>query len=354
MPYASVAVTADGTPLHGDVNMTFLIYKDEKGGEPLWSESQVAALDPAGHYKVQLGAANPNGLPADLFATGEARWLEVQVAGQPEQPRTLLASVPYALKAADAATLGGLPASAFALAGTRANANLATAEPAAITPDGTTNVTTTGGTTGYLPVFTGASAVGNSILYSSSTGIGVGDVPNSTALFDVNGKSIWRGLLNVSRAGTATTSTSYPSFAMFFQASAYDSSSKSVHYPAFQLQAEPTGNNTAAPGGTFNLLYTSNSATPAETGLYFNADGTIHFATGQTFGATSAAGVAFNGTSTSNTGVEGTSTSGSGEVGDTAGTTLGTAGVLGVAGKRNTSKFNGIAGVWGDSSRRAA
>jgi hypothetical protein len=42
-----------------------------------------------------------------LFATGESRWLgvQVQVPGEIEQPRVLLVSVPYALKAADAETL---------------------------------------------------------------------------------------------------------------------------------------------------------------------------------------------------------------------------------------------------------
>jgi hypothetical protein len=40
----------------------------------------------------------------------------VRIAEQEEQPRVLLLSVPYAPKAGDAATLGGLPPSAFVLA----------------------------------------------------------------------------------------------------------------------------------------------------------------------------------------------------------------------------------------------
>jgi hypothetical protein len=47
---------------------------------------------------------------------GEARWLGVQPEGQAEQPRVLLLRGPYALKAGDAQTLGGLPSSAFVLA----------------------------------------------------------------------------------------------------------------------------------------------------------------------------------------------------------------------------------------------
>src|SRR4029077_11354811 len=58
------------------------------------------------------------GLPLELFTTGEPRWLGLQanLPKEVEQPRVLLVSVPYALKAADAETLSGLPASAFALA----------------------------------------------------------------------------------------------------------------------------------------------------------------------------------------------------------------------------------------------
>src|SRR5271168_1116691 len=121
VPYSGATIGANGKPLTGEVTATFLIYKDEQGGEPLFTEIQTVALDPVGRYNAQLGASLSSGIPLSLFASGEARWLEVQIAGQPPQARTLLASVPYAMKAADAATLGGLPASAFVLAGTKSS-----------------------------------------------------------------------------------------------------------------------------------------------------------------------------------------------------------------------------------------
>jgi trimeric autotransporter adhesin len=65
---------------------------------------------------VQLGITQPSGVPTTLFTMGEARWLGVRIAEQGEQPRVLLLSVPYALKAGDATTIGGLPPSAFVLA----------------------------------------------------------------------------------------------------------------------------------------------------------------------------------------------------------------------------------------------
>jgi hypothetical protein len=51
----------------------------------------------------------------ELFSSNEPRWLGVQFnrPGEVKQPRVQLVSVPYALKASDADTLGGLPASAY-------------------------------------------------------------------------------------------------------------------------------------------------------------------------------------------------------------------------------------------------
>jgi hypothetical protein len=113
VPYSGVALASNGKPLAGQATMTFQLFTTEQGGEPLWTESQVVDIDAAGHYQVQLGATLPSGLPLNTFASGEGRWLEIQIAGQPQQPRVLIMSVPYAMKAADAATLGGLPASAM-------------------------------------------------------------------------------------------------------------------------------------------------------------------------------------------------------------------------------------------------
>ncbi|MGO9270756.1 MAG: hypothetical protein ACLQOO_10980, partial [Terriglobia bacterium] len=102
------------------VGVTFSLYELQEGGSPLWSESQQVRLDEQGRYAVLLGATEAEGLPLDLFTSGRALWLAVQpqLPGAVEQPRVLLVAVPYALKASDSDTLGGKPASAYALAGT--------------------------------------------------------------------------------------------------------------------------------------------------------------------------------------------------------------------------------------------
>jgi hypothetical protein len=113
--FGGVLTDANGKPLTGAVGVTFYLYQDSQGGAPLWMETQNVKVDKAGHYTAALGYTSSQGLPANVFASGEARWLGVQVQGQAEQPRVLLMSVPYALKALDAETIGGKPISAFQL-----------------------------------------------------------------------------------------------------------------------------------------------------------------------------------------------------------------------------------------------
>jgi len=110
---SGVLSDVNGKPLTDVVGVTFYLYRDSQGGPPLWMETQNVHPDETGHYSVILGSTTGQGLPTALFASGEAHWLAAQAQGQPEQPRILLLSVPYALKASDADTLGGFPASAF-------------------------------------------------------------------------------------------------------------------------------------------------------------------------------------------------------------------------------------------------
>ncbi len=78
----------------GTVGVNFALYAEQTGGAPLWLETQNVALNANGRYTIYLGANHTNGVPMDLFASGEARWLGVQPEGQAEQARVMLVSVP--------------------------------------------------------------------------------------------------------------------------------------------------------------------------------------------------------------------------------------------------------------------
>jgi hypothetical protein len=165
-----------GDPMKGVVGITFSVYKEEHGGTPLWHEIQNVELDASGSYTVMLGAALP--LPAEIFSANEARWLGVEPAGQPEQPRVLLLSVPYALKAADSETLGGRPASAYMLAAPEpegATAASAKDAPKSVegshkSPDALPATVGGSGTTNFVPLWTSSTNLGNSVMFQSGSG----------------------------------------------------------------------------------------------------------------------------------------------------------------------------------------
>jgi len=115
LKFSGVLTDDAGKPLKGSLQLTFLLYQDQEGGLPLWQEVQTVHLDSLGRYSVLLGVTESAGLPVEPFALGEAHWLGVQVQAQPERPRTLLVSVPYAIRAEEAETLGGRSATDFVL-----------------------------------------------------------------------------------------------------------------------------------------------------------------------------------------------------------------------------------------------
>lgn len=289
--FAGSATAAEGKALGGTVGISFAIYQDQQGGAPLWMETQNVTLDRSGHYTALLGATKPDGLPMDLFTSGEARWLGASMNGGEEQPRVLLLSVPYALQAADAQTLGGLPPSAFMLAAPLSSASnnaptATTAAPGSAAP--ATNVTGSG-TLNFLPLWTGTTAIGNSVLFQSGTGSAAKVGINTTtpgATLDVKGAANVQGLLTSPATGTATSAAGKSSQAYDLVASSFSSSTKAAVNQTFQWKAEATNNNTTTPSGTLNLLFGSGTASPTETGLKLSSKGLFTFATGQTFPGT--------------------------------------------------------------------
>jgi hypothetical protein len=295
IPFSSVATDEGGSSLSGVVSITFSLYSGQQGGEPLWMETQNnIQLDSTGHYSVQLGITKPAGVPTTLFTTGEARWLGVQIAEQAQQPRVLLLSVPYALKAGDAATVGGLPPSAFVLAapGTASAASAPTTftPSTASSADAPAGTDVTGsGTADFIPLWTTTSNIADSVLFQSGSGntakIGIGTTAPATTL-DVKGGGTIRGTLSLPTAGMATATKGFNSQSQTLAASAFSSATSTPVNQTFQWQAEPAGNDTSTPSGTLNLLFGEGTAKPSETGLHIANNGQITFATGQAFPGT--------------------------------------------------------------------
>ncbi len=298
--FSNVATDEGGTPLSGTVSITFSLYNTAVGGQDLWSEMQNVQLGSAGQYSVYLGLTQANGLPVSLFSNGQAQWLGVKIENHAEQPRVYLVSVPYAMKAGDAATVGGLPPSAFVMATPGASGtssasvggNADSTSPASAT---SSDVTTSGGTVDYIPLWDATSDITNSVLYQSGSGstakIGINTATPASTL-DVKGTATLRGTttvlgtLTLPTTGAATASAGKDSEAITQAASAYNSSTSTPVNQTFEWLAEPEDNDTSTATGTLNLLFGQGTTKPSETGLHIAANGQITFAAGQTFPGT--------------------------------------------------------------------
>jgi len=358
--FSGVAQNETRKPVTGVVGVTFSLYKDQQGGSPLWAETQNVRADETGHYTVMLGSASADGVPLSLFSSAEAHWISTQISGQPEQPRILLLSVPYALKAADAETLGGLPASAFmhATAGAvqgKTGATAASPAQSNLPPAGVTGK----GVKNFVPLWTGATALGDSLIYQTGGDLGIG-TKTPQAELDVVGTGV-RGI-QATVPGTQAAISGIATATSGGTTGVYGQSS------------DPGGNamlavNEATTGG-YGVIGVSGATSGSSYGVYGTNASTTNFAagvagvenakTGQVFGVagstssttTFAAGVS---------GFEGAKTGAvSGVAGSTNSTTTGAAGVNGFEGAASgqvygvaggtTSTTNGAAGVIGSDT----
>ena len=328
--YSGTLTDLSGKPLTGTIEVQFAIYQDQNDASPLWQEIQSLQLDAQGHYAVLLGVTQPEGLPAELFSSGMGRWLGVEAAGAAPQPHVLLVAVPYALKAADADTLGGKPASAFMVAQPAGEAsssqNPGTVAGAASSPtaqvagkkDVTLPIPVSGnGTPGYLPLWTVGNRLGNSLLFQSGNNVGVGTTAPGAALDAIGSGISLRG-----------TSSGAGGTGVFGSASGTTGNNTGVYG-----QTATTTNYNAGVSGlasaTSGIVFGVNGGTNSTTQFAAGVNGYASATTGQVYGVSG-----------------GTSSTTDGAAGVTAWENATTGRVFGVSGGTN-STTNGAAGVNG-------
>jgi len=309
-----------GRPLSGVVGVTFSLFADQQGGAPLWVETQNVQADKSGHYAVTLGSTTSLGLPLTLFASAQARWLGVQAQGLAELPRVLLASVPYALKALDAETLGGKRPSDFVFAPSSTAESAAGPLPIARNTKIDQPLTVTGkGTPQYIPLWTSVSNLTSSVIYQAPGNhyVGIGTTsPQSQLVVDATGTAV----TGIARATTGTT----------FGRSGFSHSSSG---------AGVAGNATSSSGNTAGV--SGNSDSTAGAGVFGRA----------TSSSGNSIGVLGLSSSTSGRGVRGDATSTTGAAYGVTGNAASTSGigVLGVA-SATTGASSGVHGTTASAS----
>ena len=318
--FSGIAKDESGQPMTGSFAITFALYQAQQGGSPLWVETQNVQADSNGNYTAPLGSATPGGLPLALFSSTEAHWISTQISGQPESARVLLLSVPYALKASDAETLGGLPAAAFLQVNPAANAGTGTARSPGASPSLTNagiSFVTGLGAANFLPLWSGPSTITNSGVYQAGGNLGIGTTTPGAKL-DVRGPAT--GVAGISSGATAV--------GVFGQATNATGSNAGVEGVTTSTGTGATGVYgvaSAKTGQVFGVGGLSNSSTTYSAAV----SGYESAATGQVSGV---AGTAVS-TTTYAAGVSGYESALSGVVfgssGYTASTTSGAAGVDG-------------------------
>jgi len=367
--FSGLLADAGGKPLSGVVGVTFALYEEEQDGAPLWMETQNVQADGNGHYTATLGATRNEGIPAEVFASGQGRWLGVQPQGEPERPRVPMTSVPYALKAVDAETLGGLPASAFALSGA-ANRGAAGAEvtgpaggPAKLQPAADATPAQTGsGTTNYITIWTGTTTLGSSKLYQTAAGnVGLGTTAPTARLEAITPSATGTGVLGYASSATGAnfgvTGKSASSAGTGVRGEA--TATSGANYGVYGSTASPGGSgvngvNAAASGG--NGVY-GQSAGAAGNGVFGIDTATSGFAVGVNGQTNSPAGTGVNGLNLATNGGNGgnftsNATSGPsfGVSGSTSSTGPGAAGVNGI----ELAATGTVVGVNGSTSSTGA
>jgi hypothetical protein len=246
------------------VQVTFSIFGEPEGGQPIWSETQNVQLDHQGRYTALLGSMSALGLPVDIFANREARWIETSADGFPRNARIPLVTVPYALKAADADTFAGRPVSNFVqMEQLTQILNNALSQPIARE-------------SGSALVVQSNSAVETAS--SQSSLFARLDLTNEFPLSQsFQGGAILPAMATAPRNSTA----GMPSTGLDLIASVFNLKAESAQNELFRWQAEPVQSGTASPSARLSLLFGSNGATPKDTGFFINSDGTLGIVAGQ-------------------------------------------------------------------------
>ncbi|ABF40356.1 hypothetical protein Acid345_1354 [Candidatus Koribacter versatilis Ellin345] len=269
----------------GRVAITFSLHKSDRDDAALWTETQNVQLED-GKYTILLGATKAEGLPFDLFTSGEAQWLSIRVEGRPEQ-RVLLVSVPYALKAAEAETLAGHSASEFVTTEKVTNLVQQQLQQQQTAPTKSATTKKDAGAKGNVLTSTATNFTDNTanqVVLVTQKGAGNGLVSNSISANGVSGTTASSAGVGVSGANTAATG-----LAIGVRGSTVADSGISVYGTAGGTSGTATGVKgiSAAPNGYG--VFGQNTAT---TGLAIGFRGTT----------ASTSGIGIYGTSTATTG----------------------------------------------------
>ena len=229
--------------------MTLDVFDSSTASTPIFEETQDVNVAADGSYAVFLGATRPDGLPPSVFAGTGVRWLGIRVARTGvELARVPLASVPYAIRASDAETLGGLPPTAFLRAPSGRKTGIPGDAPAA----GVDAPSVSTGTPGYVGKFTNAVDLTSSVMFENVGRIGIGTTTPldfiHSSFTDASGSLTGLAVQNLSNGATAYSG-------MLF----YDHTGALRQFQGYNNSTGEYRINNISPTGSINFMIGSTS-----------------------------------------------------------------------------------------------
>jgi len=292
--YSGTLKDESGNPRSGTFSLTFSLYETQHVPVPLWVETHDVTPDQSGKYSVLLGSRSPQGLPIDLFTSRQVYWVGIRPESELELPRTLIVPVAYALKAIDADTVGGRPASDF-VSWKQMN-SLITLLPIPILPPkpgGPVKASSFESTTPLGPSFISDAPSGPPLQVTSTELVrnlnvdflhGLPDTAfaKTESANEFAQNQLFQTGISFPSLGNAKVSGGTLSAPLDMEASSYSSATNTAIKQIFRWHAGALNNNTSTPSGQLSLLFGNSKSTLAETGLWIGFDGVIHFASNQT------------------------------------------------------------------------
>lgn len=259
-----------GTIPPGLRGMTFALYKDQTGGVSLWMETQTVSIDNQGRFTVLLG--NTTAIPATAFASAEPRWVSLTLDDGEDRPRVQLSSVPYAFKAADADTLAGRKSDEFV---TQQQLNSLLNVLKWPTPIPSTSVS-------FSPSGVAVDPTLNADLWHGLSGSEFAKLATGNLFL---GSQKFAGGIDMPASNLEPNTTSFDSAPLDFESSSPGPQRGTAMTQVFRWVSQSPAGTSKGPTAQLSLLFGANGANPTRTGLSINSDGTINFASGQSFPA---------------------------------------------------------------------
>jgi len=288
----------------GSYSLTFKLYNAASGGSALWTETKSVSVQD-GVFATQLGSTTPITLPFT-----ESYYLGVAVAtGSELTPRFPLSSVPYSFMSLNVPD-GSITAAKISngevvksLNGLKDAVTLVAGSNVTITPNGNNlTISSAGGggagisgsgTTGYIPMFTGATSIENSAVYQFNGNIGIG-TSTPGAKLEIAGDAKINILTVGLGGGSITTNSAFGFNALYHNATGIENcalgnesmfnnttGNYNVSLGSWALYGNNIGNQNTAIG--FEALFFNKNSANTATGyhaLFSNSSGYLNTANG--------------------------------------------------------------------------